>query len=169
METVASQTTSAGCARSSSQSGTVSTGFAGASTQTMSASAGGGPVWSYSTSSRPHEPSVRKRTDVPKYAPSASAIFVPGPGEGEHDRRRRGRPRCEEQGVPALEGAELLLGRGARRMGIARVEEVPRLAALVVRPDGGAVRDHHGLERSRSDVYEDATARPRRTLGAERA
>ena len=56
----------------------VSTGFAGDSTQTMSASAGGGPVWSYSTNRSPHSSSEPKSTDVPKYAPSASAIRLPG-------------------------------------------------------------------------------------------
>ena len=143
-----------------SQSGTVSSGFAGASTQTMSASAGGGPgVVAFMELEDPRA-ERRKEDRRPEVRALGERDLRPGPGEGGDDRRRRGRPRCEEQGVSALEGAELLLARGARRMGIARVEEVPRLAALVVRPDGGAVHDHH---------LGDATGAAAQDAGAERA
>ena len=39
---------------------------------------GGGPVWSNSTTFRPHGSNCAKCTPVPKYAPSASAIVAPG-------------------------------------------------------------------------------------------
>ena len=76
---------------------------------------------------------------MPKYAPSASAIVVPGRGEREHHGGRGARPGGVEQRVAALELAEPLLGGGAGRVAVARVEELARLAALVVRPDRRAV------------------------------
>src|SRR6202008_4798169 len=63
--------------RTASQLGTVNPGFAGASTQTTSAS-GGAPVWSNATTLNPHGSNWRIVTPVPKYAPSASAIVEPG-------------------------------------------------------------------------------------------
>ena len=66
METVASQTTNAGCARTASQSGRVSSGFAGASSHKTSASAGGGPDWSNSTTFSPHGANCAMVTPVPK-------------------------------------------------------------------------------------------------------
>ena len=56
----------------------VRNGFEGASSQTRSAPSGGGPVWSNSTQRSPQRSSSRKRTLVPKYAPSAIAIVCPG-------------------------------------------------------------------------------------------
>ena len=66
VETVASHTFSPRWARNASQSGTLSTGFAGDSTQTMSASGGGSPVWSNSTNRIPQASNRRRSTDVPK-------------------------------------------------------------------------------------------------------
>ena len=60
VETVASATTSPPWARTASQSGTVSTGFAGDSTQTTSAG-GGVPVWSYSTNVDPPAPELAQQ------------------------------------------------------------------------------------------------------------
>ena len=67
-----------GWARTASQSGTDSSGFAGDSSQTMSASAGGAPVWSNGIASSPHGANSEKATLVPKYEPLATASFVPG-------------------------------------------------------------------------------------------
>ena len=69
--------------------------------------------------------------------------------EGEDAGGRRRGSRCIEQCVAALHATEGALGRGARRVGVALVDELARLAVLVVRPDGRAVDRLHAEERKR--------------------
>ncbi len=93
----------AGCAAAASKSGIVSTGFAGASTQTRSAPAGGGPVWSNSTSRRPQRSSSRAARGAEVRAlgerdrragPRAARARRPSPRPSRRRRAARRRPRA---------------------------------------------------------------------------
>ncbi len=62
----------------------------------------------------------------------------------EHERGRRARARGVEERRAAVQLAEARLGLDDGRVAVARVEELARLAPLVVGPDGGAVERVHG-------------------------
>ena len=127
VETVASATTSPPWARTASQSGTVSTGFAGDSTQTTSAG-GGVPVWSYSTNSMPQRPSSRSSTTCRSCALGERDLRARPRQREQHGRLGRHAGRVEQR-VAALELAEPSLGRGAGRVAVARVVELARSPA----------------------------------------
>src|SRR5262249_24365731 len=136
--TVASQTTRPSWTRTASQSGTVSTGFAGDSTHTMSASEGGAGLVVLEEA----EPPPLERPEEPRRA-EVRALGQrdrrPGPCEGEDDRRLRGHAGREEERRAALGIPQPRLGLGAGRMPVARVVELAWLAGGVVRPDRRAV------------------------------
>ena len=117
----------------------VSVGFAGDSTQTMSAPAGGGPVWSYSTKREAPRLELAQEHRGAEVGALGEGDRRPGPREGEQDGGRRRRPGGEEERLAALELAEPGLGGRPGRMPVAGVEELARLAALVVAPDRRAV------------------------------
>jgi hypothetical protein len=66
-----------------------------------------------------------------------------GQREGEQDRRFRAHAGGVEERVARLELSEPGLGGGAGRVAVARVVEIARFAALVVRPDRRAVGGGH--------------------------
>ena len=132
------------CARSASQSGIVSTGFAGASTQTRSASG------------RRAGLVVLDVGDAPAARAAAAACSCRSSALGERDRRSGSREREQhrrrrahagriEQRVAAFAARRARSPRRRRRVVVARVVEASRLAVLVVRPDRRAVRVRHAL------------------------
>src|SRR5581483_5815837 len=84
----------------------------------------------------------------------------PGGAEREHAGRDRGRSGSVQERLAALERAEGVLGRRARRMRVPLVDELAGLAVLVVRPGRRAVDAHAGVK-SVSCIPSGAT---RRTL-----
>ena len=112
----------------------VSVGFAGDSTQTMSASGGGAGLVEL-------DEADPERREQPDQLPGAEVRAFgerdrrAGAGEREQNGRRRAHAGRVEQRVAALERAERFLGRDAGRVVVARVVELPRLAGGVIRPD----------------------------------
>src|SRR5581483_1720360 len=73
----------------------------------------------------------------------------------EEDGSLGGHSRRVEEGVPAFERTQALLGGDAGRVRVARVREAAGLAAFVVRPDRRAVGLHSATVASRFDGARD--------------